>query len=73
MSNRISTEKDDPAQGFGAVTESFSLVDLLKTERASVSRRMTCRIKEIDLAIRQLESTEAEQIIKDAQEVLYRQ
>ena len=53
-------------------TEAIPLVERLRTERARVSRSMTMRVKELDNAIRLLENSEAETIIKDATNTLYK-
>ena len=49
-----------------------TLVEQLKSERSRVSKLLTSRIKELDIQIRRLEDTEAEQTIKDAERVLYK-
>ena len=48
-----------------------SLTEQLKTERARVSKQFTARIRKLDQAIRLLESSDAEAIIKDAQSTLF--
>lgn len=50
-----------------------TLVDELKAERARVTKRMTTRIRELDLAIRTLESSDAEALVQDARRVLYKE
>jgi hypothetical protein len=51
-------------------TEPISLVEQLRTERARVSKLLAARIRKLDQAIRLLENSDAESIIRDAQSVL---
>lgn len=49
-----------------------SLLEQLKNEKARVSQKYTRRIKELDVAIRQLENSGAEEIINESRNVLQR-
>ncbi len=53
--------------------EPQTLVEQLKAERARVSRKFTARIRELDQAIRLLEGSDAETILRDAQSTLYKE
>lgn len=50
-----------------------TLIEKLRQERQLVVRRFNARIKEIDGTIEQLNNTEAERIVRDATEVLYKE
>jgi hypothetical protein len=68
---KCAEEKDCCTQA----VESQTLVEQLKAERArvSISRKFTARIRELDQAIRLLESSDAEVILRDAQSTLYKE
>jgi hypothetical protein len=57
-------------EGLCYPTEPISLVEQLRTERARVSKLLAARIRKLDQAIRLLENSDAESIIRDAQSVL---
>lgn len=48
-----------------------TLVDRLREKRARVSREMTIKIRGLDRQITLLESSQAEEIVKEAEETLY--
>ena len=57
----------------GSITDTpATLIDQIRSEKARVSRKLRDRIHELDQAERLLMNSDAETIIKDAQEVLWK-
>ena len=50
-----------------------TLVEQIRCEKARVSRKLRDRIRELDQAERMLMNSDAEQIITDAQQTLYKE